>query len=74
MAFVPHQAYLKLDKTKRCAPNLFRSLDAKGVPAAMSSGTSSKVQEQDYELTEYGSKRYNICGMRFETTPNYFHT
>ena len=34
----------------------------------MSSGTSSKVQEQDYELTEYGSKRYNICGMRFEAS------
>lgn len=29
------------------------------------------VQEQEYELTEYGFKRYNICGMRFEVTPNF---
>ena len=33
--------------------------------------SSSKPTEQEYEVTEYGSKRYNICGMRFETTPNY---
>ena len=33
--------------------------------------SSSKPQEQEYEMTDYGFKRYNICGMRFETTPNY---
>jgi len=38
----------------------------------MSSGSgASKVQEQEYELTEDGCKRYNICGMRFEVTPNF---
>jgi len=38
----------------------------------MSSGSgASKVQEQEYELTEDGWKRYNICGMRFEVTPNF---
>ena len=35
------------------------------------SKSSSKPQEQEYDMTEYGFKRYNICGMRFETTPNY---
>ena len=29
------------------------------------------MQEQEYELTEDGCKRYNICGMRFEVTPNF---
>lgn len=33
--------------------------------------SSSKPQEQEYEMTDYGYKRYNVCGMRFETTPNY---
>ncbi len=30
-----------------------------------------KMQEQEHELTEYGTKRYTICGMRFETTTEY---
>ena len=30
-----------------------------------------KMQEQEYEMTPDGTKCYNICGMRFETTPNY---
>ena len=34
-------------------------------------GKSSKVTEQEYEMTEAGFKRYNMCGMKFETTPNY---
>ena len=46
-----------------------RRAAAAAAPGAMSS--SSKPTEQEYEVTEYGSKRYNICGMRFETTPNY---
>jgi len=29
------------------------------------------MQEQEHELTEYGYKRYSICGMRFETTQSY---
>jgi len=39
--------------------------------AASSAPVDKKLQEQEYEKTEYGYKRYNICGMRFETTPNY---
>ena len=38
---------------------------------ASGSGASSKPQEQEYEMTEDGSKRYNVCGMRFEVTPNF---
>ena len=30
-----------------------------------------KLQEQEHEITADGLKRYMICGMRFETTPNY---
>jgi len=30
-----------------------------------------KMQEQEYETTADGTKCYNICGMRFEVTPNY---
>lgn len=44
--------------------------------AAASSGadkkaTDKKLQEQEHEISETGYKCYNICGMRFETTPNY---
>ena len=33
--------------------------------------SSSKVSEQEYVMTEYGFKRYNICGMKFEVLPNF---
>jgi len=36
-----------------------------------SAPVDKKLQEQEHEITEYNYKRYNICGMRFETTPNY---
>lgn len=29
------------------------------------------MQEQEHQITEYDYKRYNICGMRFETTRTY---
>ena len=29
------------------------------------------LKEEEHEMTDYGNKRYTICGMRFETTPNY---
>ena len=32
---------------------------------------SLKVHDQEYELTDHGYKRYTICGMRFEVTPNF---
>mmetsp|Transcript_8143 Transcript_8143/g.20208 ORF Transcript_8143/g.20208 Transcript_8143/m.20208 type:complete len:384 (-) Transcript_8143:552-1703(-) len=38
---------------------------------ASASSSDKKLQEQEHEITEYGYKRYNICGMRFETTANY---
>ena len=32
---------------------------------------SLSVHDQEYDLTDHGYKRYNICGMRFEVTPNF---
>lgn len=29
------------------------------------------LKEEEHEFTTEGNKRYTICGMRFETTPNY---
>ena len=29
------------------------------------------LKEEDHEFTSNGNKMYTICGMRFETTPNY---
>jgi len=39
--------------------------------ASSSAPVDKKMQEHEFELTEYNYKRYNICGMRFETTRNY---
>ena len=29
------------------------------------------LKEEEHEITSSGNKRYSICGMKFETTPNY---
>ena len=29
------------------------------------------LKEEEHDITTEGNKRYTICGMRFETTPNY---
>ena len=29
------------------------------------------LKEEEHEITSNGNKRYSICGMKFETTPNY---
>eukprot|EP00966_Prymnesium_polylepis_P005243 121015-Prymnesium_polylepis.1 len=39
--------------------------------ASSSAPVDKKMQEQEYETTEYNYKRYNVCGMRFETTMQY---
>ena len=39
--------------------------------AAEKKPVDKKMQEQEHEITDYGYKRYNICGMAFETTRSY---
>ena len=39
--------------------------------AAVGATPSKQQQKLEYELTESGARRYNICGMRFEVTAEY---
>ena len=39
--------------------------------SAPGGAADKKMVEQEHEVTSEGRKRYQICGMRFETTANY---
>jgi len=40
-------------------------------PSAGGAVREKKMTELEHEMTSHGTKCYNVCGMRFETTPNY---
>lgn len=45
-----------------------------GAPSGNAAPTASRGQQQlplEFESTEAGTKRYNICGLKFEVTPEY---
>jgi mitogen-activated protein kinase 1/3 len=40
-------------------------------PAPAGEAKTKKFTEQEFEMTPNGTKKYNICGMKFEVTKNY---